>query len=343
MEMTPRHRMILKVLIDDFVSDNKPVGSKTLSEKHDIGLSPATVRNVFRDLEDGGYINSRHHSGGRVPTERGYRIYVDNLISLYELSLKEKQRIQEEYLKNEFKLDQILAVTCKVLSLLSCSAGVVLAPKKNFDTLKHLELIHVNGAEVLMILVTRSGVVLHHKLFFEDHVSQESLYQISRFLQDHIKGYNLDEIFNLFPLLLQRKDAPEDFYKIADVLQSAFVYDMTDNVDLYVDGLQNLCANFKDDDSDMLESVFSLLDDKKLLKEFFTKYIATDGVSTFIGETNSEHLRGVSIVATSYRMGEKRIGSLGIIGPQRMNYTRALPLVDFTSKIVSEMITKISK
>ena len=84
-------------------------------------------------------------------------------------------------------------------------------------------------------------------------------------------------------------------------------------------------------------------DDKKLLKEFFTKYIATDGVSTFIGETNSEHLRGVSIVATSYRMGEKRIGSLGIIGPQRMNYTRALPLVDFTSKIVSEMITKISK
>lgn len=100
MEMTPRHRMILKVLIDDFVSDNKPVGSKTLSEKYDIGLSPATVRNVFRDLEEAGYINSRHHSGGRVPTERGYRIYVDNLISLYELSLKEKQRIQEEYLKN---------------------------------------------------------------------------------------------------------------------------------------------------------------------------------------------------------------------------------------------------
>lgn len=343
MDLSLRHRNILKILVEDFVSENKPIGSKTLSERYELGISPATIRNVFRELEDLGLINSLHHSGGRVPTEKGYRLYVDTLLTMYELNLKEKQRIQEEYLKNELKLDQILSATCRVLSMLSSSAGIVLAPKKNFDTLKHIELIHVNGSEVLMILVTRSGVVLNNKLFLPEHVSQESLYKISRFLGDHIKGFDLEEIYHEFPTLLENQDAPEDFFKISESLKSAFLFDTSDNVDLYVDGIQNLFANFKSDNQETLESIFSLLDDKRMLKEFFKQYVFSEGVTTFIGDTNSEQLKGVTIIASSYRMGEKRIGSIGIIGPQRMNYTKALPLVDFTSKLLSEMITKISK
>lgn len=343
MDLSPRHRMILKALIEDFVSENRPVGSKMLSEKYDIGLSPATIRNVFRELEESGYINSRHHSGGRVPTEKGYRMYVDSLISLYELSLKEQQRIQEEYLKNQFKLDQILAVTGRVLSMISCSAAVVLAPEKNSDTLKHVELIHVHGDEILMILVTRSGTVLHKNLFIEENMSQESLYQVSRYLQDNIKGFELEEIYNMFPLLLANYDVPEAFQRIAHILRSAFAYDNKKDAELYIDGLQNLWTNFKDEEGSILESIFSLLDDKKTLKEFFTQYVESDGVATLIGEPENEQLRGVSIIATSYKMGEKRVGSLGIIGPQRMNYNKALPLVDFTSRLVSEMITKMSK
>jgi heat-inducible transcriptional repressor len=343
MDLSLRHKNILKILIEDFVSENKPIGSKTLSEKYELGISPATIRNVCRELEDLGLINSLHHSGGRVPTEKGYRLYVDSLLTIYELNLKEKQRIQEEYLKNELKLDQILSATCKVLSMISSSAGIVLAPKKNFDTLKHIELIHVNGSEVLMILVTRSGVVLNSKLFFPEHVSQESLYKISRFLQDHLKGFDLEEIYQEFPPLLENKDAPEDFSKVCSTIQSAFLFDTSDNVDLHIDGIQNLFANFKSENSEILESIFSLLDDKRMLKEFFKQYVFSNGVTTFIGDTNSEQLKGVTIIASSYKMGEKRIGSLGIIGPQRMNYIKALPLVDFTSKLISEMITKISK
>ncbi len=343
MDLSLRHRNILKILVEDFVSENKPIGSKTLSERYELGISPATIRNVFRELEDLGLINSLHHSGGRVPTEKGYRLYVDTLLTMYELNLKEKQRIQEEYLKNELKLDQILSATCRILSMLSCSAGIVLAPKKNFDTLKHIELIHVNGSEVLMILVTRSGVVLNNKLFLPEHVSQESLYKISRFLGDNIKGFDLEEIYHQFPSMLENPDAPEDFSKIAGSLKSAFLFDTSDNVDLYIDGIQNLFANFKSDNQETLESIFSLLDDKRMLKEFFKQYVFSEGVTTFIGDTNSEQLKGVTIIASSYRMGEKRIGSIGIIGPQRMNYTKALPLVDFTSKLLSEMITKISK
>ncbi len=343
MVLSPRHRMILKAVIEDFVSGNKPVGSKTLAINYDFGLSPATIRSVFRDLESMGYIHSLHHSGGRVPTELGYRFYVDSLLSLYELTVKEKQRIQEEYLKNQLKLDQILMATCRVLSTLSNTAAVVFAPEKEYDTLKHIELVHVTGEEILAIIVTRSGTVANRNLFVQRNFSQESLYRVSRFLNDHIKGFDLNEIRTRVLSDLQKANyGPDEFYEIADILQTAFDSDNSDE-NLYIDGLKNLCNNFRDDESDTLENVLSLLDTKSTLREYFAQYINTDGVYTYIGEREDEQMCGVSIIASSYRMGEKRIGSMGIIGPQRMNYTRALPLVEFTSKLVSEMLTKLSK
>jgi heat-inducible transcriptional repressor len=334
--------MILKVLIDDFLIDNRPVGSKTLTEKYDLGLSPATIRNVFRDLEESGLINSRHHSGGRVPTDRGYRVYVDSLVILYELTIKEKQRIQEEYLKNQLKLDQILMATCRVMSIISSSASVVIAPEKNLDILKHVELIHVSGDEILMIIVTRSGMVINKNLFLEGNVSQESLYQISKYLNQNLMGRDLGEIYILIPELKLSKESPEDFRKIADTLQDGFQAESIEEAEVYIEGLKNLVDSFKDEDSERLDCIFRLLDDKRQIKEMFSRYIQYDGVTTYIAESNEE-ISGLSIVAANYRMGEKRIGSMGILGPQRMNYNRALPLVEFTSKLVSDMITRISK
>ncbi|MBE7411911.1 MAG: heat-inducible transcriptional repressor HrcA [Leptospiraceae bacterium] len=343
MDISPRHRMILKALIEDFVSGNKPVGSKTLSTNYDFGLSPATIRSVFRDLEGMGYIHSLHHSGGRVPTEYGYRFYVDSLLSLYELTVKEKQRIQEEYLKNQLKLDQILIATCRVLSTLSNTAAVVFAPEKEYVTLKHIELVHVTGEEILMILVMRTGTVVNRNLFVRRNFSQESLYRVSKFLNDHLKGFDLNEIkLRVLSDLQKTSYGPSEFYEIAEILQRAFEPDQSDE-NLYIDGLKNLWNNFRDDEKDTLENVLLLLDTKGTLKEYFAQYINTDGVHTYIGEREDEQMCGVSIVASSYRMGEKKIGSMGIIGPQRMDYTRALPLVEFTSKLVSEMLTKLSK
>ncbi len=342
MELSPRHRLILKALIEDFVQENRPVGSKTLCERHNLGLSPATIRNVFRDLEEAGLINSKHFSGGRVPTQLGYKVYVDNLIILYELTIREKQRIQEEYLRNQLRLDQILTATCRVLSLLSSNAGIVVAPERSFDTLKHIELIHVNGDEILVIVVTRSGSVIHKNIFVDGNIAQESLYQISKYLNQNLMGKELREIDNLIEELKLKKDGPEDFLFVADVLKTVFIMESQSEVEIYVDGLQNLVNKFRDDQDVNLESLFSLLEDKNLLREMFRRYIMTDGVVTQIGSEEDERMQGMSIIATSYRMGEKRIGSMGILGPQRMHYNKALPLVEFTSKLVSEMITRIS-
>lgn len=343
MELSVRHRAILKSLVDEFVLDNRPVGSKTLSERYDIGLSPASIRSVLKELEDWGYLLSRHTSGGRVPTERGYRFYVDSLVSLYELTIKEKQRIQEEYLKMQFKLDQILIATSRVLSNLSSNAGVVLGPEKSMDTLKHVELIHVNGGEVLVILVMRSGTVIHRNIFLDSHIGQESLYNVSRFLNESISGHDLKEIQDrILPSLSMRRDGPDDFYHLAGVLSMALQVDNTTDDNIYIDGLKNLVENFKEDD-DYLQNVLTLLEEKNFLKNFFSDYVKQDGIYTIIGKDGDDQLSGVTIIATNYRMGERRIGSMGIIGPQRMNYNKTLPLVEFTSKLVSDMLTKISR
>lgn len=343
MELSPRHRSILKSLIDEFVLDNRPVGSKTLSERYDLGLSPASIRNVLKDLEEWGYLLSRHTSGGRVPTERGYRFYVDSLVGLYELTLKEKQRIQEEYLKMQFKLDQILIATSRVLSSLTSNAGVVLGPERSLDTLKHLELIHVNGGEVLVILVMRSGTVIHRNIFLDQHMGQESLYNVSRFLNENITGYDLQEIQEtIIPNLMIRRGSPEDFETIAPALSYALQTDNTGDDNIYIDGIKNMVENFREED-ERLQNVLTLLEEKKFLKQFFSDYINQDGIYTIIGKDGDDQLGGVTIIATNYRMGEKRIGSMGIIGPQRMNYHRTLPLMEFTSKLVSEMLTKISR
>jgi heat-inducible transcriptional repressor len=343
MELSPRHRAILKSLIDEFVLDNRPVGSKTLSERYDLGLSPASIRNVLKELEDWGYLLSRHTSGGRVPTERGYRFYVDSLVGLYELTLKEKQRIQEEYLKMQFKLDQILVATSRVLSSLSSSAGVVLGPERSLDTLKHLELIHVNGGEVLVILVMRSGTVIHRNIFLDMHMGQESLYNLSRYLNENIIGYDLNEIRDtIIPSMMIRRDGPDDFYRLASVLMIALQVDNSSDDNIFIDGLKNMVENFREED-DRLHNVLSLLEEKSFLKKFFSEYIHHDGIYTIIGKDGDDQLSGVTIIATNYRMGEKRIGSMGIIGPQRMNYNKTLPLMEFTSKLVSEMLTKISR
>lgn len=343
MELSPRHELILKTLIEEFLSEKKPVGSKYLCEKYDIGLSPATIRNVFRDLEDSGYIISPHHSSGRIPTEKGYQFYVDRLITLYDLSLNDKQEIQEEFLKNDFKLDKILNATCKILSKLSHTASVVLPPLKDLELIKHIELIHIGGDEVLLIVITRSGVIINRRLFLDDHIPKESLYQISKFLNHHLVGFELEVVKNDVMLNLKDdREGPEDYLRVADVLNATISNEGIDQ-DVYIDGLQNLYSYYKNSDMDKLEPILSLLDDKKSLRDIFTQYIQYDGVSTFIGEIEGECMSGVSLIISNYKNGDKSIGAMGVIGPQRLNYPKALSVVDFTSKLVSEMITKMSR
>lgn len=343
MDLSLRNRLILKALVEEFVSDNRPVGSKTLSEKHSIGLSPATIRASLSDLEELGYIAARHTSGGRVPTERGYRFYVDSLVTIYELTIKEKQRIQEEYLRMQFRLDEILKATSKVLASLSQTASIVLGPEKSLDTLKHLELIHVTGGEILLILVMRSGKVINKNFFIDNHISQEHLYQVSRYLNDNLKGYDIYEILDsILPKLALRTDGPEEFRNLVGALSGAIASNSIDEDSLYVDGLKNLIESFGPE-KERLEGLLQMFDEKRFLKDFFAEYVGLDGIYTIIGKDGDSKLGGVTIIATSYRMGEKKIGSMGIIGPQRMNYNKALPLIEFTSKLVSEMITKISR
>jgi heat-inducible transcriptional repressor len=162
-------------------------------------------------------------------------------------------------------------------------------------------------------------------------------------LNESISGHDLKEIQDrIMPSLSMRRDGPDDFYHLAGVLSMALQVDNSTDDNIYIDGLKNLVENFKDDD-DYLQNVLTLLEEKNFLKNFFSEYVKQDGVYTIIGKDGDDQLNGVTIIATNYRMGERRIGSMGIIGPQRMNYNKTLPLLEFTSKLVSDMLTKISR
>lgn len=162
-------------------------------------------------------------------------------------------------------------------------------------------------------------------------------------MNDNVKGFDVHEIqSNLIPKMMIQKEGPEGFSQFAPSIARAMGSDSQSVDNLYIDGLKNLYENFKDEE-EQLENILHLFDEKQFLKEFFSDYVPMDGVYTIIGKDGNEKLGGVTIITTNYRMGEKRIGSMGIIGPQRMNYNKALPLIEFTSKLVSEMITKLSR
>ena len=194
-----------------------------------------------------------------------------------------------------------------------------------------------------MSVVMRSGSVINKNLFINNHLSQESLHNISRFMNDTMQGYDLKEILErIVPELKKHPSRPEEFNMVVDFINVALLADRNDEDGIYIDGFKNLHTSFRDDES-QLGYVLSMLEEKKFIKDFFSQYISHDGVYTIIGRDGDKQMKGISIILSNYRMGEKRIGCLGIIGPQNMNYGRVLPLVRFTSNLVSEMITKISK
>ena len=341
--MKPNYRKVLICLVNEFLSKNKPIGSKTLCENYDIFLSPASVRNILRDLESMGYLISKHISGGRIPTVLSYRLYIDSLNFIDDLTIEEKQKIQLEYLKKIPTLDNILACTSKILSSISNQAGFIIGFKNSVETIKHIELIHTKDQEILMIVVMRSGNVLNKTIFIEKNCYQYQLYEVSKFLNQRITGYTLkDSIKEVFPKIKKENSFNTTLNFILEAVEKNINLE-NDETNVYVDGRENFFKQlYNDNEKKVLERIFKLLDNKLTLKEIFYKYYELSGCYSILGDEDDNIIDGISIISSSYQIGDQKVGSLGIIGPQRMNYNKNFPLVEFTSNLVSEILTKIS-
>ncbi len=333
----------MRALVYEFITTGKAVGSRSFVQKYSFSISPATMRNIMSDLETMNFLMQPHTSAGRIPTDKGYRYYVDSLLDTYEFVVNEKIKVREELMARELQLDKMFSSISKMLSLVSRYAGVVLTPMPDFTVVKHLELIPLSNNEIIFILVTRTGVVFNKRVVVSTNVTQDELYAYSKYLREELCGFSLMDIKNdIFEKL--RMSIGSDMKKgmALDIAQLAL--SDQEEPELFVDGIENLLHIPEMVQADRLKSLLRLIEEKKILREIMEKNMKREGVYTLIGEEIVEaEVSGCSIVTSSYKIGNRKVGVVGIIGPTRMDYEKVVPLVDYTGKVVTDFLTKMSK
>ena len=341
--LSDREAAVLRALVYEYISTGKPVGSRTFVQKYSFSLSPATMRNIMYDLESMNYLASPQASAGRVPTDKGYRFYVDSLLDTYESIIEAKMNLREDYLKREIQLDKMLSSITRLLSSSSHYAGMVLTPKTDFAVLKHVEIVPLDANEILVVLVTRTGVVLNRRVNVSEVMTLDDMHRYSKFLTAELGGYSLFDIKEHVIDKLRTSTASGSEYQVAiDVAQLAL--SNLDEPDVYVEGIENILHIPEMIESERLKSFLRLVEEKKLLAHIMEKCLERDGINTLIGmEIAEEQISGCSIVASSYKIGNRSVGVIGIIGPTRMDYQKVVPMVDYAGKIVSDLLTKMSK
>jgi len=341
--LSERETAILRALVYEYISTGKPVGSRTFVQKYSFSLSPATMRNVMFDLETLGFIESPHASAGRIPTNKGYRYYVDSLLDTYESVLESKTNMREDFLKREVQLDKMLSSITKMLSMTSHYAGMVLTPKPDFAVVKHVEMVPLDSNEILVILVTRTGVVLNRKVSVSESLTLDDLHRYSKYLTSELGGYALFEIRNMIVEKLRSGlSFGTDLQMALDIAQLALAN--FEEPDVYIEGIENILHIPEMIESDRLKSFLRLVEEKKMLASIMERCLDREGVNTLIGDEIAENeISGCSIITSSYKIGNRHVGVIGIIGPTRMDYNKVVPLVDYAGKVVSDLLTKMSR
>ena len=337
-----RESAILNAIVYEYILTGKPVGSRSFVQKYSFSLSPATMRNIMYDLERLDFLMQPHTSSGRVPTDKGYRYYVDSLLDTYNYDFNNME-IEEKVFQRELQLDKFFESVTKRLSLTSNYAGVMLSPRPDFTVVKLIELIQLESNEVLLIAITRTGMILTKKVAISVRVTQDELFEYSKFLTGELCGYSLHDIKEkIFMDIRLDKTASTNMELALDIAEIAFneVNDSTINID----GIENLLRIPEMVEEKRLNSLLHIIEKKDILKGILKKHIDSEGIKILIGEEiDDEKVTGCSLVASSYKIGNTAVGAIGVFGPTRMDYEKVVPLVDYTGKAVSGLLTKMSK
>lgn len=337
--LNQRGRSVLNAIIRDYIETAEPVGSRTISKKNDIRLSPATIRNIMADLEDIGLIAQPHISAGRVPTEEGLRFYVHSILELRPLAESEKRRIQNYLKESNQEVEELLKTTSRMLAVVTEQAAIVSRPKSSATIFKHIEFIRLRDYLVLTVLVTESGLVQNKILEIEDNLSQPELDRLTHYLNELLSNLTLDQLKK--KILEEMKKDKDDFdallAKALEISNQAFQDEAIGEV--YIEGRTNLMQYPEFSQVEILRRLFKAFEEKNILIRLLEKSINASGIQIFIGsETQINEMGGCSVITATYNKGKFPIGTLGVIGPTRMNYDRVIPIVDYTAKVVSQIL-----
>lgn len=334
--LSPRSRKILKILIERYLHDGQPIGSKTLASDSSIALSPATVRNIMMDLEERGYVVAPHISAGRVPTEQGLRFFIDSLLTLHPLNLEEIQAVQSQ-LAPLASSEDLVNTASGLLSGITQLMGIVSSPIKQQQLLRVLEFLPLSNQRILVILVLNEQEVQNRIIQTERDYSASELEQAANYLNSLYVGKELIDIrMSLLDLLkLERENLDQLMRTAIDVADRAFDKMGAKN-DYVVAGESNLLALVEQQSIQQLSKLFNAFTQKQDILHLLDQSIKASGLQIFIGEeAGDSSFAGYSMVSSSYSVDGKVVGALGVIGPTRMAYQRVIPIVDITAKLLS--------
>jgi len=328
-----RAKLLLKALVERYIADGQPVGSRTLSKASGLELSPATIRNVMSDLEELGLIASPHTSAGRIPTNRGYRLFVDTMLTVQKGELLTQRLAPDQPQK-------VIANAANMLSSLSHYVGVVMAPKRA-SVFRHIEFLRLSEKRVLLIIVSPEGDVQNRVIFTEADYSQSQLIEASNYLNAHYVGMAIEQV-----RLRVKQELVNLQSEIASLMQAAVQMSSEamseDEGDVVISGERNLLS-VSDFSSDMgnLRQAFDLFEQKTQLMRLLDVSSQADGVRIFIGgESQFVPMQELSVVSAPYEVDGHIVGTLGVIGPTRMPYERMIQIVDITSKMVGNALSQ---
>jgi heat-inducible transcriptional repressor len=333
-----RAQILLKTLIERYIAEGQPVGSRSLSRYSGLDLSPATVRNVMSDLEEMGFIISPHTSAGRIPTPKGYRFFVDTLLTFKPLAENELQELEDHLRRNHPQ--RLMRSASELLSGLTHFAGVVVAPRRQVQKIRQIEFLRLSEKRILLIIVTTDGDVQNRILFTDKPYSSSELTTAANYLSQHYGGLDFNEI--RLQLNDELKQLRADMVALMTAAIEAGNEAMADSADEYViSGEMNL-LDVDDLSSNMqrMRQLFSLFEQKTSLIQLLELSNRADGVQIFIGgECGLAPLDECSVVTAPYEVDGQVVGSVGVIGPTRMAYERVIPIVDITARLLSNALS----
>jgi len=344
-ELNERSREIFRRIVDAYLTTGDPMGSRTLSRQAGLDISPATIRNVMADLEDAGLLFSPHTSAGRLPTEMGLKLFVDGILEVGNLTSAERHSIEGECKANGSSVEGMLENATQALSGLSHLTGLVVAPKSQAP-LKHIEFVALSPGRALVVLVTENGVVENRIIEIPLNVLPSALVEATNYLSARMVGRTLEDALEAIKAELSNHQAQLDALTTKVVQEGVAVWSGGEGQgshggSLIVRGQANLLEDMDAvTDLENIRALFEALETKEIMARLIERADTADGVQIFIGaENNLFGMSGCSLIVGPYHDSKERIiGTIGVIGPTRMNYARIIPMVDYTAKLVGRLI-----
>ncbi len=338
-ELDNRKQLVLKAIIDDYIESAEPVGSRTLARKYDLGVSPATIRNEMADLEMLGYLRQLHTSSGRVPSSKGYRFYVDGLIPPKPVSDEEKVLIDRWYRTRVKRIDEVFVETAKIISEVTKNVALVLAPQMTHAAFRCLQFLPLDDHRVITVLMTDAGFIENKIVEMPDGATFADFQRMAQVINHNLAGHTLSSIEP--PQLKQIEDEIADtpLYESAlEIIHRAL--DSGKRERLYLGGTTQLLAQPEFHDVEKVKETLLVLEEESLMKDVLHAHMG-EGLEVTIGQENEDsHFQDSSIITATYHLDGELLGTIAVLGPTRMEYARAMSLLEYMNKNLTEVVKR---